>query len=125
MLAGVSLIAAPQGQRGAPPPAASPQQQPKGTGVIAGQVIDAGTNLPIGGAAVMMNPRLAAARAGGPGPAAAGGPIRLITGADGRFTFLNVPFGTYTVTETVPAGFRQTAPPAPGTFSITATLGRK
>ena len=98
MLAGVSLIAAPQGQRGAPPPAASPQQQPKGTGVIAGQVIDAGTNLPIGGAAVMMNPRLAAARAGGPGPgAAAGGPIRLITGADGRFVIRDLLKGSYLI----------------------------
>ena len=95
MLAGVSLIAAPQGQRGAPPPAASPQQLPKGTGVIAGQVIDAGTNLPIAGATVMMNPRLAA-RAGGPGPAAAG-PIRLITGADGRFVMRDLLKGSYVI----------------------------
>ena len=98
MIAGVSLIAAPQGQRGAPPPAASLQQQPKGTGVIAGQVIDAGTNLPIAGAAVMMNPRLAAARAGGPGPgAAAGAPIRLITGADGRFVIRDLLKGSYVI----------------------------
>lgn len=96
MLAGVSLIAAPQGQRGAPPPASSSQQQPKGTGVIAGQVIDVGTNLPIGGATVMMNPRLAAARAGGPGPAAAG-PIRLITGADGRFVIRDLLKGSYVI----------------------------
>ena len=49
-------------------------------------------------------------------------PRAAATGADGRFTFLNVPFGTYTVTETVPAGFRQTAPPAPGTFSVTLAV---
>jgi hypothetical protein len=49
-------------------------------------------------------------------------PRTAATGADGRFTFLNVPFGTYTVTETVPAGFRQTAPPAPGTFSVTLAV---
>jgi len=97
MLAGVSLIAAPQGQRGAPPPATSPQQQPKGTGVIAGQVIDAGTNLPIGGASVTMNPRFGGARAGGPGPAAAGGPIRLITGADGRFVIRDLLKGSYVI----------------------------
>jgi hypothetical protein len=97
MLAGVSLIAAPQGQRGALPPAASPQQQPKGTSVIAGQVIDAGTNLPIGGATVTMNPRFGGARAGGPGPAAAGGPIRLITGADGRFVIRDLLKGSYVI----------------------------
>src|SRR5262245_63487011 len=96
ILAGVSLIAAPQGQRGTPPPAASPTQQPKGTSVIAGQVIDAGTNLPIAGATVMTNPRLAAGRGGvpavsttgsggqtvivgGPTPTVANAPIRLIT----------------------------------------------
>jgi len=96
MLAGVSLIAAPQGQRGAPPPATSPQQQPKGTSVIAGQVIDAGTNLPIGGATVMMGPRFAAVRAGGPAPVVAG-PIRLITGADGRFVIHDLPKGSYII----------------------------
>lgn len=46
-------------------------------------------------------------------------PRTAISGADGRFTFENVPFGIYTVTETVPSGFRQTAPPAPGTVTIT------
>lgn len=97
MIAGVSLIAAPQGQRGAPPPAASPQPQPKGTGVIAGQVIDAGTNLPIAGATVSMNPRFAAARGGGPGPAGAAGPIRLITGADGRFVIRELLKGSYVI----------------------------
>ena len=97
VLTGASLVAAPQGQRGAPPPASSSQQQPKGTGVIAGQVIDAGTNLPIAGANVAMNPRFGGARAGGPGPAAAGGPIRLITGADGRFVIRDLLKGSYVI----------------------------
>ena len=46
-------------------------------------------------------------------------PVTAVTGADGRFTFPSIPFGTYTVTETVPPGFQQTLPPAPGTASVT------
>ena len=44
----------------------------------------------------------------------------VITDADGSFRFDAVPFGTYVLSEIVPAGFSQTAPPPPGT--ITATL---
>ena len=50
-------------------------------------------------------------------------PRTAVSGPDGRFTFQNVPFGTYTVTETVPSGFRQTAPPAPGTATATLNVG--
>ncbi len=46
-------------------------------------------------------------------------PVTAVTGADGRFTFPSIPFGTYTVTETVPTGFRQTFPAAPGTAVVT------
>ncbi|HEY6146757.1 MAG TPA: SdrD B-like domain-containing protein [Thermoanaerobaculia bacterium] len=49
-------------------------------------------------------------------------PRTAVSGADGRFVFQNVPFGTYTVTETVPPGFRQTAPPAPGTVTVTLSV---
>jgi hypothetical protein len=45
-------------------------------------------------------------------------PRTAVSGADGRFVFQNVPFGTYTLAETVPSGFRQTAPPAPGTVTV-------
>lgn len=45
----------------------------------------------------------------------------VVTGSDGTFTFANVPLGAYTLTETVPAGFVQTAPPAPGTIAVTLT----
>ncbi|HEV2063302.1 MAG TPA: SdrD B-like domain-containing protein [Thermoanaerobaculia bacterium] len=44
----------------------------------------------------------------------------VISAADGSFQFLNLPLAAYTLSETVPAGFKQTAPPPPGT--ITATL---
>lgn len=49
-------------------------------------------------------------------------PRTVVTGSDGTFTFTGVPFGTYTVTETVPAGFRQTLPAAPGTRPATLNV---
>ncbi len=52
-------------------------------------------------------------------------PRTLVTAADGSFSFTAVPFGTYTLAETVPAGFQQTAPPAPGTISATLDFGHQ
>ena len=49
----------------------------------------------------------------------------VVTSSDGSFSFNQVPFGTYTVTETVPAGFKQTAPPSPGTISATLDFGHQ
>ena len=46
-------------------------------------------------------------------------PRTAVTGADGSFSFTDLRFATYTLAETVPAGFAQTAPPPPGTFTIT------
>ncbi|GAB5518540.1 MAG: hypothetical protein RhofKO_07910 [Rhodothermales bacterium] len=37
----------------------------------------------------------------------------------GRYCFPNLPAGTYTLREKVPAGFTQTAPAAPGTYTFT------
>lgn len=54
----------------------------------------------------------------------AGASLTTVTGADGAFSF-TVPFGTYTLSETVPAGFAQTAPPAPGTISSTITFAQR
>jgi len=45
--------------------------------------------------------------------------LSVVTDADGNFTFAAVPFGTFTLTETVPAGFAQTAPPPPGSIFTT------
>ncbi len=42
-----------------------------------------------------------------------------VTAADGSFQFAGLPFGTYTLSETVPTGFKQTAPPPPGTITTT------
>ncbi|HKD11718.1 MAG TPA: SdrD B-like domain-containing protein, partial [Thermoanaerobaculia bacterium] len=41
--------------------------------------------------------------------------------ASGNFLFNNVAAGQYVVSEIVPAGFVQTAPPPPGTFTVTVT----
>ena len=43
--------------------------------------------------------------------------LSVVTDAEGNFTFANVPFGNFTLRETVPTGFTQTAPAAPGTIS--------
>jgi len=48
-----------------------------------------------------------------------------VTGGDGTFSFTGVPFGTYTLSETVPPGFQQTAPPSPGTLSATLDFGHQ
>jgi serine-aspartate repeat-containing protein C/D/E len=51
--------------------------------------------------------------------------LSVVTDADGNFTFAAVPFGTFTLTETVPAGFSQTAPPPPGTLSATINFAQR
>ena len=45
------------------------------------------------------------------------------TDSSGDYSFSDLGPGTYTVREVVPAGWLQTAPPAPGTFTVTATSG--
>jgi hypothetical protein len=71
---------------GAPPAQQAPQ---KGSGLVLGQVIDAASGLPIAEAAVMVTSRVPIASltpASGPG-----GPVRFITGADGRFVLHDLP----------------------------------
>ena len=45
------------------------------------------------------------------------------TGADGSFSFDGLDAGTYTLSELVPSGYVQTAPPPPGSFTIAGTAG--
>ena len=52
-----------------------------------------------------------------------GTPITKVTGADGSFAFDGLSAGTYTLSEVVPIGYMQTAPPPPGTFLITVSNG--
>jgi serine-aspartate repeat-containing protein C/D/E len=56
-------------------------------------------------------------------PAAA--QLSVVTDAQGNFTFANVPFGTFTLSETVPPGFVQTAPPVPGTSQATINFAQR
>lgn len=115
-------------QRGAPPPAGQGNANtppPKTTALILGQVVDGTTRQPIGEAVVTLTgagmrggPQLgqinsaslspqqqqalqatlsAAAAAAGRGP---GGPLRVMTGADGRFVFHDLAPGTYQLTAT-------------------------
>ena len=55
---------------------------------------------------------------------AAAGVRTLTTDATGAFSFTGLPAGTYVVSEVAPAGFVQTAPPAPGTFTQTVAAGQ-
>ncbi|HEY3172875.1 MAG TPA: SdrD B-like domain-containing protein, partial [Thermoanaerobaculia bacterium] len=55
----------------------------------------------------------------------AGANLSVVTDADGNFTFAAVPFGTFTLTESVPTGFAQTAPPPPGTISATINFAQR
>ncbi len=66
-----------------PANAQGPATQPAGTGIIVGQVVEAGTGRPVGGAVATI---------GGPARAQA------MTGADGRFVFRDLPKGTFTIT---------------------------
>ena len=54
-----------------------------------------------------------------------GANLSVVTDAQGNFTFSTVPFGNFTLTETVPAGFVQTAPPPPGTNSGTINFAQR
>ncbi|HEU5249497.1 MAG TPA: SdrD B-like domain-containing protein, partial [Thermoanaerobaculia bacterium] len=55
----------------------------------------------------------------------AGANLSVVTDAQGNFTFANVPFGVFTLTETVPPGFAQTAPPPPGTIGVTINFAER
>jgi hypothetical protein len=55
----------------------------------------------------------------------AGASLSVVTDAQGNFSFASVPFGDFTLTETVPAGFAQTAPPPPGTASGTINFAQR
>jgi hypothetical protein len=54
-----------------------------------------------------------------------GANLSVVTDSSGNFTFANVPFGRFTLTETVPAGFTQTAPPPPGTIPAIVNFAQR
>ena len=86
-----------------------------GTGLIVGQVVDAGTDKPVAGAIVNIGGSGAGGRGGGGamigfassgGPLTLGGPAdpnavpRVITDADGHFVFRNLPKGSFNINAT-------------------------
>jgi hypothetical protein len=81
------------------------QTGPAGTGLILGRVVDAGSGQPISGVLLSLG------GGGAPGPSPAGIAWRLLTDAQGRFVFRNLPKGAYTILATVggngfsPSGF--------------------
>ncbi|MGD1044155.1 MAG: SdrD B-like domain-containing protein [Bacteroidota bacterium] len=48
----------------------------------------------------------------------------VMTDSLGNYCFNNLPAGTYTVAETNQNGWQQTAPPSPGTYTVTLTSGQ-
>jgi serine-aspartate repeat-containing protein C/D/E len=60
-----------------------------------------------------------------PPPAAPASIATAVTGADGSFTFSNVAFGSYFVSETVPAGFVRTFPLPPGILVATVDFSHQ
>ena len=55
---------------------------------------------------------------------AGGVSMQTVTDASGNFSFVNLLPDTYTLAETVPAGFHQTFPGAPGTITVTLAPGQ-
>lgn len=90
VLCGLSLAASARAQ--APPPV-------RGTGVVAGQVIDETTRQPVGGAVVTLT---AVAAPGQPAiPAAQARRGAAVANAEGRFVFRDVPAGAYALAATM------------------------
>ena len=93
LLAGLRARTAPQGPGGGPPP---------GTGLILGRVVDAASSTPVSGV-------LVSAGAGVAGPQNV--PRIVLTDAQGRFVFRQLPQGRYTLSATIgdsgfsPSGF--------------------
>jgi hypothetical protein len=47
-----------------------------------------------------------------------------VSGANGSYTITNVAAGTYTLAEVLMPGYTQTAPPPPGTYTVTVAVGQ-
>jgi hypothetical protein len=133
LLAPLAIGASAQQRIGLPPPQPSPNALSTGTAIVSGQIVDAASNAPIGNAVVTLAGRGAGAarggRAAGPQPPGVppAGPVRLLTGADGRFVLHDVPAGSLSVTVNadgyVPGTTGQTRPNGPAE-PVTLTEGQ-
>ncbi|HYN07620.1 MAG TPA: carboxypeptidase-like regulatory domain-containing protein [Vicinamibacterales bacterium] len=105
---GIAVLAVAAASVAVPSAAQRPPDQaaPAGSGLILGRVVDAESTQPISGVLLGLS-------GGGatPGPSPAGISRRLLTDAQGRFVFRNLPKGAYTIVATVggngfsPSGF--------------------
>ena len=107
----IAFAAAPASQQAPPPPPPPPPGLPvgppsaavTGTGFVAGQVLEVGSNQPVAGAAVFTSLRLATPPSLPPGGRAGGAiPPAVLTDAQGRFYFANLPAGLLTVSAEMP-----------------------
>jgi Carboxypeptidase regulatory-like domain len=81
----------------------APPQQARSAGLIVGQIVDAGSGRPIGGAIVTLSGTTRAVHS--PQSGSAGGSIaqpRILTGADGLFVFRDLPPGSYGISSSKP-----------------------
>ncbi len=105
---------------------ATATQQTAGSAVVAGQVVDAVSGRPVGGAVVTLAlgaPPAAAASGQPPAPAAQARRGIAVAAADGRFAFRDVPAGTFSLTATLngyaPGATGRRRPGGPGrSFTI-------
>ena len=91
-----------------------PGEQPKGTGLVMGQVVDAATGKPVGGAIVAMtgggatnvpnvpSEILASVGIGGAPTSGSSAPRQIMTDSDGRYMFRELAHGRYTIRVTAP-----------------------
>jgi protocatechuate 3,4-dioxygenase beta subunit len=111
-------------------PGQSPTEPVKGTGLIAGQVVDASTNQPVAGVAVSIGgtpsstmlstgEMIVSAQGAGPG-AASGAPRQVLTDGQGHYVFHDLAKGRYAIRTNGPGyvsgGYGQNRPTGPVQF---------
>ena len=84
---------------GGPPSVAEPKPMPTGSGTIAGQVVSHDSRTPIPGAIVSLTLTMATAQTQMTGPVES---KRVLTDAQGRFAFRNLPAGSFTISAVKP-----------------------
>lgn len=79
----------------------APPPQPSRTGLIVGQIVDASTGRPIGGARVSLGGPSSPPQSSSAPPAPSARPL-ILTGTDGRFLFRDLPAGNFSISAVKP-----------------------